>query len=246
MNHYRDFIAGGISGVSEVTLTHWIDNIKTKIQDANINNKKFEMRHIKINQLYQGYLPRLIGIIPMRLVFWGSQSVANTYCKEIGIPKSYKLLLAGGICGLVQTTIDNPIEVMKIRMITGSKNQSFWKVNYYRGFIPTGFRNVIFASFFNLGVNYYDTNDHYKRFLQGAGYGIIASMISHPFDVAKTAVQRYGGEKQTMLKFMIKKLKTNSKELWSGCFSRCLLSCATMSVGYVSVRFISDYLILHY
>jgi hypothetical protein len=246
MNHYRDFIAGGLSCVSEVTLTHWIDNIKTKIQDANINNKKFEMRHIKINQLYQGYLPRLIGIIPMRFVFWGSQSVANTYCKEIGITKSHKLLLAGGICGLVQTTIDNPIEVMKIKMITGTKNFDFWKVNYYHGFVPTCFRNVIFASLFNLGINYNDTNQHSKRFLQGAGSGIIASLISHPFDVAKTAVQRYGGEKQKMLNFMINQIKTDPKLLWSGCLSRCILSCATMSVGYVSVRFISENLISHY
>jgi hypothetical protein len=243
MNNYRDFIAGGLSGVVEVTLTHWIDNIKTKIQDASIGNKKYQMKDININQLYQGYIPRIIGIIPMRLVFWGSQGIANNYCKDINVAKPYKLLLAGSICGLAQTTIDNPIEVMKVRLMTGAQNQSIWKVDYYCGVIPTGFRNIVFAAVFNLGVNYYDTKDHFKRFLQGAGAGLIASLLSHPFDVAKTAAQRYGGKKQKMLTFMVNQIKTNPKGLWSGCLSRCLLNCATMSVGYVSVRFILDHII---
>ena len=239
---YNDFIAGGFSGIVEVSATHWIDNIKTRTQDNQIQGKgKLHWQSLTFSQMYRGYIPRVIGIVPMRFVFWGSQGISNHYCQNMNTNVIIQLMTAGGISGFVQSTIDNPIEVMKVRLMTSTKTTNkFWNVNWYRGFVPTASRNVTFASIFNVCVRYKNTDSHLSRFVQGAGAGIIAGAVSHPFDVAKTAMQRHGSTEISMWRFMLRTIKHNPLHLFSGGLSRCVLSCTTMSVGYVSLRFITD------
>lgn len=72
----QKYIAGGLSGIIEVIITHPLDYIKTKEHEyvqKGITNKDFYNNIIKKNpiNLYQGITPRLIGILPMRCVFWG-------------------------------------------------------------------------------------------------------------------------------------------------------------------------------
>ena len=34
-----------------------------------------------ITGIYSGYIPRILGIVPLRVVFWGSQEISNEYLK---------------------------------------------------------------------------------------------------------------------------------------------------------------------
>ena len=127
---YR-FISGGISGLVEVTCTHPIDLIKTKLQEASqknivINNpikhfySKYRLHGIKY--MYSGFIPRIVGVVPMRFVFWGVQGNCNEYINNYNICDTNRLILAGIIGGSAQTLIDNPIESMKIRQMTSTNN----------------------------------------------------------------------------------------------------------------------------
>ena len=246
MFNYRDFVAGGLSGISEVTLTHWMDNIKTRKQEAQLTKTNMILKDLTFKDLYRGYIPRVTGIIPMRFVFWGTQITANNYCQPMNIPHTHKLLIAGGVAGAMQTTIDNPIEVMKIKMITNKTNKTIKTNNLptqlYRGFIPTLYRNVTFASIFNTVINYKESTTHYERFYLGASGGFIASILSQPFDVVKTEIQRHGSQQKKTWGFLYKLLTTEPKLLFSGGLTRCILNCSTMSIGFVSIMFIKDIL----
>jgi solute carrier family 25 2-oxodicarboxylate transporter 21 len=242
MFQYRDFIAGGLSGISEVTLTHWMDNIKTRRQEAQLTNSQINWNKLTIRDLYRGYIPRVAGIVPMRFVFWGAQSTANEYCQPLPISSSSKYLIAGGIAGATQSAIDNPIEVMKIKMMTSKSQIKFNELNLYRGFLPTLCRNVTFASVFNTVIHYREIHNHRDRFVTGAVGGFIASILSQPFDVVKTEIQRHGSNQTQTFSFLYKLIKNNPKTLFSGGLTRCILNCSTMSIGFVSVIYIKELL----
>ena len=76
------YYAGAISGIIEVLLSHPLDFIKTKRQEYiqnNVNMKNFYRNIYKGNllNLYSGISSRLLGIIPMRLSFWGVQGTVK-------------------------------------------------------------------------------------------------------------------------------------------------------------------------
>jgi len=176
----------------------------------------------------------------MRLVFWGSQGAFADLTCNLPICRGLQLILTGALTGCTQTIVDNPIEVMKVRIITGDKLQhNIFNLDMYRGVIPTLSRNMVFASFFSLGIglHMFDNDTKYTQFLQSACSGAVASIISHPFDVAKTASQRSGSDMVMNWRELGQFITHNSpKTLWSGCVARCILSCATMSIGYVTVN----------
>lgn len=72
------YIAGGLSGIVEVLITHPLDYIKIKKQEyiqnkIPINNFYKTIYNGNIWNFYTGIISRLIGIVPMRVVFWGVQ-----------------------------------------------------------------------------------------------------------------------------------------------------------------------------
>lgn len=244
MNNWRDIISGGLSGVIEVSTTHWIDNIKTKIQQNKLEGKKMTRSYFTFQNLYRGYYPRLIGIIPMRLVFWSSQTVSNSYLSDKNLNNKIKLLMAGAFCGGCQTIIDNPIETLKVQMMTSNHNKinnfKLTKSNIYTGFYPTFYRNILFASVFNTYLNSKKMISVWERFKRGSVAGLIASVISQPLDVLKTESQRNGSSKKSMINVTIDICKKNPAHLFSGLTARAILSCCTMGVGFVSYTAIND------
>jgi len=233
---YREFISGGLSGVTEVVTTHWIDNLKTRIQETNLDSKKhLTMKDFNYRNLYWGFYPRLFGIIPMRTVFWSSQKISNDYLKQFSFNNNYKYLIAGVFSGSMQTLIDNPIEAMKINLITNQNKKV--KINILKGFTPTLLRNSIFCGMFNLIVKNRE-KDH--KLLSGGIGGVVASIVSHPFDVVKTEMQKSGSLTVNSLEFVKDNLAKNPKIFLSGMIPRTILSLATMSIGYFSFSFFMD------
>lgn len=227
MFSYKELVAGGLSGIIEVSSTHWIDNIKTQIQDSKLKNKKFNFKNISFNNLYWGYYPRLIGIIPMRTVFWSSQYISNSYLQNKNLNNNYKYLFAGLFSGSIQTVIDNPIEVMKVKLITNTDIKTN-NINYISGFTPTLLRNSLFCGVFNL---YVQNNKEQNKLVSGAIGGILASIISHPFDVIKTEIQKVNSTNKNTFKFIIDNIKKPYIFTY-GIIPRTILSFSTMSIGY--------------
>lgn len=79
------YINGAVSGLIEVTLTHWIDVIKTRLQAEKEITKGINVSSLSrriwaeegFRGFYRGYISRMAGIGPMRAIFWGTMDVVR-------------------------------------------------------------------------------------------------------------------------------------------------------------------------
>jgi len=242
-----NYIAGSLSGLIEVLLTHPIDLIKTKMQESRLNNEITCIRSTMINiyqtkGFYKGVVPRLCGIVPMRLVFWGTQNTINNYIlktRDDRFERLLKLTFSGTVGGFAQTLVDNPIEFLKIRQMTNNKNPYYVKDMFRTGFSATVIRNIQFAVCVNIGINFKD-NTLYEKFIYGAMGGFIGGIITQPIDIVKTEFQRHNNKHayRTVWEMIKKKPKT----LWVGILPRSVLGFCTMGIGVVSIHKISKVL----
>lgn len=267
-------IASGISGIFEVLISHPLDRIKTELQVMTLNNTnknkisanpniisgiKTIYKNNKLKGFYSGIIPRLVGIVPMRLMYWSSMTYTTDYINvnynkinnslnnflPNNISKFTINLIPGLITGLTQSIIDNPIEVAKIKLMTGSNDIKM--SNLYQGFNYLVGRNIIFAIPVAYSIkNYGEENS----FLAGAFGGLIGSIISHPLDVIKTERQRNKTEKiENPRKITLLNMALyNPKSLMTGLTMRASLSFVNMGIGFMVFNYLynSLYLIHNY
>uniref|UniRef100_A0A6C0EBI5 Mitochondrial carrier protein n=1 Tax=viral metagenome TaxID=1070528 RepID=A0A6C0EBI5_9ZZZZ len=246
----KRLISGALSGLIEVTTTQPIDFLKTKIQDAVLTNplhkpKLYDIikQTIKTNGFigfYRGYLPRITGVIPMRMTYWGTMSYIDHHIVNIN-DKLIKSYFVGVIVGSAQTLIDNPIEVLKIRMMTNNRVTfaETLKCLKPRGFIANLARNIQFASMVNLMMNYKNDNPIYNFGICAIG-GLLGSLTSQPFDTMKTEKQRFHCDTKT--KSYLEMIKFSPKTLWAGGLLRASLGFVNMGIGGMTFIFICDFL----
>lgn len=247
ISNLTNFISGGIAGIVEVTLTHPIDLMKTKIQEFEQTKGKLRtnMNHLfyDYKKLYRGYLPRVIGIFPMRLTYWGCQSYALNKLSNHGITGIESNIIAGIFAGSIQTIIDNPIELIKTRMMTNNKLSAFdiIKDRKFPGFTPTLFRNTIFASCVCASLYYKSDTNHAKNFMLGATGGFIGSILTQPFDYIKTEFQRSKKiTKENSWKNMIKLFNEKPLHMFAGWKQRAILGFLNMGIGGLVYFFIRN------
>jgi len=235
------FIAGGLSGITEVLMTHPIDYMKTKSQEYKQTGKSFnnfykEIAPYGIRSYYSGLIPRILGIIPMRLTFWGIQDNTKTLLENKHINSKYNFVLIAITGGTTQTLIDNQIEIIKIGQMTNSPKTEIMKsLLKFRGFNTSLVRNIGFTSC----LSYFcftkiEDNDTIYNKLKYAAYGgALGSIITQPFDYVKTQKQRCNDERP-MMKILIETYKESPKKLYTGGLYRMGLSLLTMSIGFTS------------
>lgn len=261
VSNYKLPISAGLSGIAEVSVTHWLDRIKTKKQEYTLKGIKINLydtlKNIYLSgglgNFYIGILPRLIGIFPMRMVYWTTIIKMNKYVENY--TSNIKYIMPGLVAGSVQTLIDNPIEVLKIKLMTkqtesvcvnNSFESNFNKLKkLYTGFTPTILRNSIFAVVVSSFVQQCGTKTD-NKFLIGAIGGFIGSVLSQPFDVVKTELQRtnkniLNKSTHNMLTTFVKIIKKNPLDLWSGGLMRSILAFANMGVGFYTLSFIQKH-----
>ena len=163
-------IAGGISGIIEVSCTHPLDYIKIAIQ---------QRKTIKIIEFYRGILPRYTSIFPMRGILWGTRNVGIKYFNKYSLIQQGSLI--GTWAGIMQTFVDAPLENMKIQKIYYNKIQFNYK-SLTRGYIPNMIRNIILCSGIITGSL---CNDNVGLILGS----FIGCILSQPFDYLKTIQQ---------------------------------------------------------
>jgi len=240
-DHQIKYKSGILAGLTEVIFTHPIDFYKTQKQynAYNSNNGNYLIK-FRFSNMYTGFIPRVVGIVPMRLVFWCTQDYGEDLFTDTG---QYKYALAGGLAGLSQSIIDYPIEQFKIRNMV--HRQKFSHVltnfletkNHINGFLFTASRNVGFAVIFNHIVKNNSTVDNTicQNFMIASSAGFIASATTQPLDYFKTIIQSTNNtDISTKEIFMdtIKKYKHNKFIFFEGLWSRSSISFLSMGIGY--------------
>ena len=241
----KKYISGGLSGVVEVLFTHPIDYIKTQKQIYVQNNIKISFyKHIIKNHFYSGVIPRIIGVVPMRFIFWGVQDSSYTYTRNtLNYSAFYSGLIAGILGGASQTLIDNSIEIMKIKSMNNTKPKLQDFLNQY-GFIPTLGRNIGFAICIS-SICFNNKNlSGREQFIYSAGAGLIGSFFTHPLDYIKT----YQQQNSCYNTYQIIKInfQNNPLNFYSGLFGRMILSSLTMGIGFVAYGNIFDVINIKY
>jgi len=250
---YTRFITGGIAGITEVTLTHPIDLLKTKVQEAKLKGRPIHnpMKYISrrftkcgLLGIYKGYIPRLLGVVPMRFIFWGTQNNCNYYLsKNTSISHGSSLILSGVVGGAAQTIVDNPIEAMKTRMMTGKDGfSSNLKKRSFPGFFPTLYRNIGFAAVFNYCLNYSQSDGVLINTLKAGASGFMASIVTQPLDYIKTECQRDGGKPDSIWRITKKCLIRNPAEMMAGTMPRAILGFCNMGVGGMTIYTLNKFL----
>ena len=159
--------------------------------------------------LYRGFLPKIAGVVPMRVTFWGAQSAALRFFEsnDRGLPQIARTLAVGVFAGTAQSLVDAPMDYCKVRQMTSTDAKPSGVATIFRdvisqgkipGAVPTLARNVTFAMVFSTALHYgaADSDGSGTVFLRGAAAGAAASMASQPFDTWKTMSQVKGAREQ--------------------------------------------------
>ncbi len=220
------WISSLCSGLVEIIVTHPIDVHKTNKQ----LNKNMALRH-----LYTGITSRLIGIIPMRNIFWLSKDYGEEKFKKY----KAKSILCGSLTGVCQTIIDHPIEIIKVKQIKKPLNstpnilKNMWNQKLLlNGAGANLIRNIHFASVYNMSIQVLSNKDDnfMTTFGKSASSGFIASLTSQPWDYLKTICQAKD-KKTSMLKELVIVVKDNPKKLMNGWWYRSVMSFIGMGIG---------------
>jgi solute carrier family 25 2-oxodicarboxylate transporter 21 len=256
MKDYSAYVlptSAGISGIVEASASHWIDRIKTEVQKQSLNgNKKSIIQVTKLiyaehgfTGFYSGIVPRLITVIPLRFVYWTTMVLTNS--KVDSLPKWIQPVIVGCVVGSAQTLLDNPIEVIKIKLMTKSvadKIKLYEHLNIngikklYTGFVPSIYRNCIFAMCVSKSIKDLPTDN---KILAGATGGFVGCLLTQPFDVFKTELQKYQkvtNKKTSMVNFFYTTFKSDPKKLWAGGSIRCTLGFINMGIGFYVLELI--------
>lgn len=208
MNNTINIKASIISGISEVILTHPIDYVKTIVQ----NKSKLQFKDL-IKGSYKGLSSRLIGIVPMRILFWNSLE----YFKA----KGYGVYKTAILTSVVQTTIDYPIEQIKTQKIINNVSfyNSFRNIDIIKASGVHLLRNIGFT----ICVNYFIQKDPNSLYFGAVG-GLFGSLLTHPFDTLKTWYQtgnyNYPVHRRAM-------------DYMRGFHYRCSVSLISMNIGWI-------------
>lgn len=215
-NNYNRIKASVISGVIEVGATHPIDYVKTILQK---NEKRVNINEIKsyLRTPYKGVGSRLIGVVPMRILFWNSLD----YFKSMG----YNPISAGFYTSIIQTSIDYPIEQIKTQQMIKNTKKNINLFNHFKDIkiLPSIFshlgRNAGFAVIMNQIIQKKPESLYY-----GAIGGFLASLITHPFDSLKTWYMTGNNHYPN---------HWGIKDYMRGWHYRCGISLISMNIGWI-------------
>lgn len=232
---YNTFICASIAGIVEVITSHPFDVVKTKLQQNTFPKNRKGILDLKM--YYRGFIPRILGVIPMRGVYWTSQHYYNLHLNGLEVfPEKSRYLISGVLAGATQTLVDSPVEYIKIMAINQSKANFFssYRALYY-GFWFNLYRNSIFAATVNFSIYY---PEKYQPYYPAIG-GLVGSIVSQPLDYLKTH-QQAGNIKG--FRDFCKNFKKHQKYIMRGTLPRATLGFINMGIGGTVFYYLTDYL----
>lgn len=207
---YQKMLVGGISGVIGLSTVFPIDLIKTRLQisDVGLSSvcRDVFAKH-GISGFYRGLGATAVMVFPEKACKLGvNDYLRDVFCNYDRNKETVaQQVMAGALTGVIQVTVTNPMEVMKIRMQTAesatvSPLQAFrelgWK-GLYNGSAVTLLRDVPYNVIFFLSyieikraLTSPDGEVSRARILgSGVAAGMLAAYAGTPMDVVKSRIQ---------------------------------------------------------
>ena len=162
--------------------------------------------------LYRGLRPQLLGVIPEKAIKLAVNDILKSLYKDKILSPKQTLALnvfSGGVAGLSQVVVTNPLEITKIRLqvhgeIYPTKPLSLYNVisdlglrGLYKGSKACMMRDIPFSAIYfpiysNIRSKLENNNGEitgFNQILSGTVAGFVAAGITTPADVVKTRLQ---------------------------------------------------------
>lgn len=211
----KNIFFGGFSGILGVSSVYPVDLVKTRLQNQTsgkrsaIATAKKILRADGVLGFYKGLPPQVLGIGPEKAIV---MSVREGLLARLGDRSSSKNQFLAGIgAGLIQCSVSNPVEVVKVRaqVAVGPSKimpivRSLGIKGLYRGYTACMCRDLTFGGVYfpmyeilrskisnQMGVDS-SKPPLIVSLLAGTIAGIPAAALSTPADVIKTRMQAGG------------------------------------------------------
>lgn len=175
-----------IASSIEVLITHPLDYVRTTRQISN-KHYAFDIKHA-----YRGVVPRLVGVIPMRLAFWQTQYAA--------LKATQSPVFAGIAAGICQSAVEIPFEVWKTRQMEDSRQKNNKNNNssvvrsalrgaHYHVLRNAGFAVIVAAGHSINKQSHDDDDDKWRNIGVMSAAAIVGAVLTQPLDTLKSRAQ---------------------------------------------------------
>jgi solute carrier family 25 carnitine/acylcarnitine transporter 20/29 len=192
----KEYLAGGIVGISQVIIGYPLDTIKTNLQSGYKN-----IESLNTKQLLSGIKYPIFSSVISNIAFFGNYDLIYNYTNSTWI--------AGSATGAIGAFLLNPFEIRKVRqqyVNQPSKLRGYSSI--YGGINYTIARESVANAFYFSIYHYMHEKKDYHPFIAGGFAGINSWFWSYPLDVIKTRKQ---------LNLSLTLLQTiKAGNLWSG------------------------------
>ncbi|RCH79844.1 hypothetical protein CU097_001938, partial [Rhizopus azygosporus] len=180
--------------------------------------------------LWRGLVPGLIMALPATAIYYVGYDHMRDYARlkfRDNLVDTYSPLWAGGVARTISGLVVSPLELFRTRMQSTEGSQGFSAVwrgvqemvhregprALWRGLLPTMLRDVPFSAIYWMGYEEMKHSpslanlSHFQAsFIAGASSGMIAAVVTTPFDVVKTQRQVTAYAAEARLTHIIRKI----------------------------------------
>jgi hypothetical protein len=175
--YIKEYICGGIAGLTQVVVGYPLDTIKTNIQSGFT-----QTRTLTITQLMRGIRYPMMASVASNIAFFGNY--------ELIYKKTGSTWISGAATGFIGSFVLNPFEIRKVRkqyinQPTALRGHS----GIYGGLNYTIARETIGNAFYFSVYDFAHNTLGFNAFVAGGIAGLNSWLWSYPLDVIKTRKQ---------------------------------------------------------
>lgn len=174
---FKEYLAGGAAGLTQVVVGYPLDTIKTNIQNG-FNNT----RSLSIAQLMRGIRFPMMASVTSNIAFFGNY--------DLLYQKTGSTWLSGAATGFLGAFILNPFEIRKVRQQFVNQPSVLRGHNaIYGGLRYTIAREIVGNAFYFSAYDFAHNTLGLNAFVAGGIAGLNSWFWSYPLDVIKTRKQ---------------------------------------------------------